>query len=221
MDGNDGLVSARHDGGQTPAVAVTDEAVAGIRLGKAVVLPTDTVYGLCVDAYREEPARRLVRLKQRPETMPIALLAADLDAVLDAVPELRGRAAVVARALLPGPYTLVLPNPARRFRWLAGTTPEAIGIRVPELPEPARAVLERVGVVAATSANLHGSSDPARVEDIPAEIRENVYAVVDAGPLPGTPSTVVDLTGSEPQVLREGAVAADEARARIARVAAE
>jgi L-threonylcarbamoyladenylate synthase len=202
-------------------VSLTDQAVAGIRAGKPVVLPTDTVYGLCADAYREAPVRRLQRLKQRPETMPIALLAADLDAVLEAIPELRGRAAVLARALLPGPYTLVLPNPARRFRWLAGTTPEAIGIRVPDLPEPARAVLERVGVVAATSANLHGAADPARVEEIPAEIRAAVHAVVDVGPLPGTPSTVVDLTGSEPQVLREGAVAADEARARIARVAAE
>jgi L-threonylcarbamoyladenylate synthase len=200
---------------------VSDEAVVALRAGKLVILPTDTVYGLCADAYREEPVRRLLRLKQRPETMPVALLAADLDAVLDAVPELRGRAAVVARALLPGPYTLVLPNPARRFRWLAGTTPEAIGVRVPDLPEQARAVLERVGLVAATSANLHGGRDPARVEEIPDEIRSAVHAVVDVGPLPGTPSTVVDLTGSEPQVLREGAVAADEARARIARVAAE
>lgn len=200
---------------------MSEEAVAALRAGKPVILPTDTVYGLCADAYREEPVRGLLRLKQRPETMPIALLAADLDAVLDAVPELRGRAAVVARALLPGPYTLVLPNPARRFRWLAGTTPEAIGVRVPDLPEQARAVLERVGLVAATSANLHGGSDPASVEEIPDEIRSAVHAVVDVGPLPGTPSTVVDLTGSEPQVLREGAVAADEARARIARVAAE
>jgi L-threonylcarbamoyladenylate synthase len=202
-------------------VAVTDEAVAGIRAGKAVVLPTDTVYGLCADAHREEPVRGLYRLKQRPETMPTALLAADVDAILDAIPELRGRAAVMARALLPGPYTLVLPNPARRFRWLAGTTPEAIGIRVPDLPAPARAVLEHVGIVAATSANLHGGPEPARVDDIPNEIREAVGAVIDVGPLAGTPSTVVDLTGSEPQVLREGAVAADEARARIARVAAE
>jgi L-threonylcarbamoyladenylate synthase len=200
---------------------VSDEAVAALRAGKPVILPTDTVYGLCVDAYREEPVRRLYRLKQRPETMPTALLAAELEAILDAVPELLGRAAVLARALLPGPYTLVVPNPGRRFRWVTGTTPDAIGIRVQELPSAARAVLERVGVVAATSANLHGGRDPARVEEIPDEIRSVVHAVVDVGPLPGTPSTVIDLTGTEPQVLREGAVAADEARARIARVAAE
>jgi L-threonylcarbamoyladenylate synthase len=194
---------------------VSDEAVAAIRAGEAVVLPTDTVYGLCVDAYHETPARRLYRLKRRPEAMPVALLAAELDVILDAVPELRGRAAVLARALLPGPYTLVLPNPARRFRWLCGPNPGAIGIRVPDLPAETRAVLDRVGAVAATSANLHGQPDPARLEDVSEEVRQGVAAVVDAGALPGTPSTVVDLTGPEPKVLREGAVPADELLAKI------
>ena len=200
---------------------MTDEVVAAVKAGKPVILPTDTVYGLCADAYREGPVRRLYTLKRRPETMPTAMLAADLEAILDAVPELRGRAAVMARALLPGPFTLVLPNPGRRFRWLGGARPDTIGVRVPELPGECRAVLERVGVMAATSANIHGAADPARVEDVPEEIRNAVAAILDTGTLPGTPSTVVDLTGREPQVLREGAVAADEARARIARVAAE
>jgi L-threonylcarbamoyladenylate synthase len=200
---------------------VIDEVVAAVKAGKPVILPTDTVYGLCADAYREGPVRRLYTLKQRPETMPTAMLAADLEAILDAIPELRGRAAVMARALLPGPYTLVLPNPGRRFRWLGGARPDTVGVRVPDLPEECRAVLERVGVVAATSANVHGAPDPARIEDVPDEIRNFVAAILDTGTLPGTPSTVIDLTGREPQVLREGAVAADEARARIARVAAE
>lgn len=198
-----------------------EEVVAAVKAGQPVILPTDTVYGLCADAYREGPVRRLYTLKQRPETMPTAMLAADLEAILDAIPELRGRAAVMARALLPGPYTLVLPNPGRRFRWLGGARPDTIGVRVPDLPEECRAVLERVGVVAATSANVHGAPDPARIEDVPDEIRNFVAAILDTGTLPGTPSTVIDLTGREPQVLREGAVAADEARARIARVAAE
>jgi L-threonylcarbamoyladenylate synthase len=189
----------------------SDEAVAAIRAGQLVVLPTDTVYGLCCDGYREPPFRRLLKLKARPETMPVALLAADLDVILDAVPEARGRAAVVARALLPGPYTLVLPNPARRFRWLCGTTSEAIGLRVPALPPQAEAVVERVGLLAATSANLHGGPDPARLEDVPPEILDGCGAVVDMGNLPGAPSTVVDLTGPEPIVLREGAVSAAEA----------
>jgi L-threonylcarbamoyladenylate synthase len=194
---------------------VSEEAVAAIRAGEAVVLPTDTVYGLCVDAYRQVPARRLYRLKRRPEGMPVALLAAELDLILDAVPELRGRAAVIARALLPGPYTLVFANPARRFRWLCGSNPEAIGIRVPELPPAARAVLDRVRVVAATSANVHGERDPARVADISEDVRAGVAAVVDAGELPGTPSTVVDLTSPEAKILREGAVPGEEALKKI------
>jgi L-threonylcarbamoyladenylate synthase len=195
---------------------VIDAAVAALRAGKPVLLPTDTVYGLCADGYREAPVRRLTRLKGRPEGMPIALLAADVDAILDAVPELRGRAAVVARALLPGPYTLVLPNPGHRFRWLTGSRPDTIGVRVPDLPAPARAVVERAGAVAATSANAHARPDPCRLADVPDEIRSAVAATVDGGELPGTPSTVVDLTSGEPAILREGAVPAGEALAAIA-----
>ena len=197
---------------------MSDAAVTAIRAGQAVILPTDTVYGLCADGYREAPALRLYKLKGRPESMPVALLAAEVDVILDAVPELRGRAGVLARALLPGPYTLVLPNPSRRFRWLCGTTPDRIGVRVPELPPAARAVLDRVGALAATSANLHGGPEPAGLEDVPPELREAAAAIVDAGKLPGTPSTVLDLTGAEPLVLREGSVPAGEAlrRARAA-----
>jgi L-threonylcarbamoyladenylate synthase len=195
---------------------VRGDAVAAIRAGKPVILPTDTVYGLCADGYREAPARRLARLKGRAESIPIALLAADLDAVLDAVPELRGRVAVAARALLPGPYTLVLPNPGRRFRWLTGDRPEAIGIRVPELPPEARAVVERIGVVAATSANLHGGRDPRTIGEVPGELRDAAGAVVDGGQLPGTPSTVIALTDATPVLLREGAVPGEEALARVA-----
>jgi tRNA threonylcarbamoyl adenosine modification protein (Sua5/YciO/YrdC/YwlC family) len=193
---------------------VSDAAVSAIRAGQLVLLPTDTVYGLCADAYRERPCLRLHAAKRRPEGMPVALLAADLDAILDAVPEARGRAAVVARALVPGPYTLVLPNPARRFRWLTGTRPETVGVRVPDLPPAALEVVRRVGAVAATSANLHGGPDPASLAEVPQEILAACGAVVDAGGLPGTPSTVLDLTGPEPAVLREGAVPAEEALAR-------
>jgi L-threonylcarbamoyladenylate synthase len=198
-----------------------EETVTALRAGLPVILPTDTVYGLCADAYREGPVRRLCRLKRRPDDMPLALLASDLEVILDAVPELRGRAAVLARRLLPGPFTLILPNPGRRFRWLSGADPESIGIRVPELPDESRAILERVGAVAATSANLHGARDPAHLGDVPEEISSAAGALVDVGELPGTPSTVVDLRGPQPRVLREGAVPTADALAAIARVASE
>ncbi len=189
-------------------------AVAAIGAGRPVLLPTDTVYGLCASPYRAEPVERLYRLKGRGPGQPTAILAADLDLLFECVPELRGRAGVVARALLPGPYTLILPNPARRFRWLAGGNPEAIGVRVPELPEPGARVLAQVGAVAATSANAPGGPDPRRLDDVPAEIRAGVGAEVDAGELPGTPSTVLDFTAAEPRVVREGAAPAGEAIAR-------
>jgi L-threonylcarbamoyladenylate synthase len=127
------------------------------------------------------------------------------------VPELRGRVGILVRALLPGPFTLVLPNPGERFRWLTGSTPDRIGVRVPELSGPGAEVLERVGAVVATSANLRGGPEPTRVEDVPVEIRAGAAAIVDGGALPGTPSTVLDLTGPEPTVIREGAVPAEQA----------
>lgn len=193
-----------------------EDAIAAIQAGRLAVIPTDTVYGLACTPYREEPVRALSELKRRSPAQPIALVAASLDLLLDCVPEFRGRAAEIARELLPGPYTLVLPNPAGRFPWLTGTRPDTIGVRVPELAGAGGDVLARVGVVAATSANRHGEPDPRRLADVPEEILSAVAAALDGGVLPGTPSTVLDLTSAEPRVLREGAVPAPEALARVA-----
>jgi L-threonylcarbamoyladenylate synthase len=184
---------------------VIDAAVAAIRAGEPVVLPTDTVYGLCAEP-TAEAATLVARLKGRDQRQPTALLAGSVEALVALLPELPEQ---ILRALLPGPYTLILPNRERRYPWLGGD--ETIGVRVPDLPAPGAEVLDAVGAVLATSANLHGGADPRRVEDVPPEIRAFCGAVVDAGELPGTPSTVLDLTGDEPRVLREGAVPAAEA----------
>lgn len=192
-----------------------EAAVEAIRAGGLAVLPTDTVYGLAATPYRKASVRELYRLKGRPSTQPTALVASGLDVLFECVPELRGRSGTIARALLPGSYTLVLPNPARRFGWLCGATPEAIGVRVPELAGPGWEVLERTGVLAATSANLAGGPEPRRLADVPEAIRA-ACALVDGGELPGTPSTVLDFTGAEPRVVREGAASAAEALARVA-----
>jgi L-threonylcarbamoyladenylate synthase len=189
-----------------------DAAIAALRAGLPVILPTDTVYGLCASAEGAEPTERLYALKGRDAGKPSALMTADVESLLACVPEL----GAVVRALLPGPFTLILPNPARRYGWLTGGTPEAIGVRVPVLPEASRRVLAPAGAVVSTSANLAGGPDPRSVGEIALELRERVAAIVDAGPLPGTPSTVLDLTGAEPRVLREGAVPAAEALARAA-----
>ena len=164
---------------------MTEGAVAALRAGRPVILPTDTVYGLCALPEHEDV---LYELKGRDRSKPVALLAADLDALVAAVP---GLDPSVLEKYLPGPYTLVFGD---------------VGVRVPNLPPGADAIVRAVGVVAATSANLSGGRpDPRRVEDIPEEIRAACGAIVDAGELPGVPSTVIDLTGGEPRVLRQGA----------------
>jgi L-threonylcarbamoyladenylate synthase len=190
---------------------VIDQAVDAIQRGKVIVFPADTVYGLGTSALHEDAVRNLYRLKRRLLTQPTALIAPDVDMLFELVPELRGRAGVIARALLPGPYTLVLPNPARRYRWLTGKNYDTIGVRVPELPEPSAELLGRVSVLAATSANRTGGPDPARLEDVPEEFREGAAAILDGGELPGLPSTVLDFTGAEPRLLREGAASGGEA----------
>jgi L-threonylcarbamoyladenylate synthase len=163
---------------------VSEEAVAALRAGRAVILPTDTVYGICALPEHEDV---LYELKGRDRSKPVALLAADVDALAAALPEVDQS---LLERYLPGPYTLVVG---------------AIGVRVPNLQPSAAEVVRSVGVVAATSANLSGGPDPRRIEDIPEEIRAASGAIVDAGELPGVPSTVIDVTSGEPRVLRQGA----------------
>jgi L-threonylcarbamoyladenylate synthase len=192
-----------------------EKAIAAIEAGDLVVIPTDTVYGLGCTPHRETSLAVLSKLKGRPPEQPIAVVAKNVDWLLEHVPELRGRSGAIARELLPGPYTLVVPNPARRFPWLTGSRPETIGVRVPDLAGHGRDVLDGVRAVAATSANRHGGKDPRRLDEVPREILAAVAAAVDGGELPGTPSTVLDVTGPEPRVLREGAVPAAVALERV------
>ncbi len=155
--------------------------------------------------------RRLRALKGTPEEQPISLLCADLDGLLEHVPALAGRPEL---ALLPGPFTLILPNPDRAYPWLTGSRPSTIGVRVPVLRGEALAAVAESGGVAATSANLHEGADPRRLDDVPDEIRAGA-ALLDGGELPGTPSTVIDFTGDEPRVLREGAAPSGDAIRRV------
>jgi L-threonylcarbamoyladenylate synthase len=187
------------------------DVVVALRDDRPVLLPVDTVYGLCALAASERAATNVYRLKGRSAEQPTAVLAASIEDIMRTIPELPE---ATLRRLLPGPYTLVVPNPAHRLPWLAGTNPDAIGVRVPELPEPTRAVVAAVGAVLATSANDPGGPNPATLDAVPVRIRQGCAAELDLGPLPGTPSTVLDLTGARPKVLREGAVpAADALRA--------
>src|SRR3954469_9133916 len=164
--------------------AVSDGAVAALRAGRAVILPTDTVYGLC--ALREHKDV-LYELKGRDPSKPVALLAADVDTLVAAVP---GLDPSVLEQYLPGPYTLIVGG---------------VGIRVPSLPPAAADVVRAVGVVAATSANLSGGPDPRRGEEIPEEIRGACGGGGDGGERPGPPPPVVALPGGEVRTPRGGA----------------
>ncbi len=192
-----------------------ERALAAVRAGQPVLLPTDTVYGLVTSSAREEFASRLYRLKGREQTQPTALLAGSVDDLFACVPELAELAAVIIRELLPGPYTLVLPNPARRYPWLTGARPDAIGVRVADLPAAAARVVAEVSSVVATSANEPGGPSPVTLDEVPERLRWGCAAEIDAGPLSGYPSTVIDFTSAEPRVVRDGRAPAAEAIARV------
>jgi L-threonylcarbamoyladenylate synthase len=198
-------------------VTAVESAIDALRAGGLAILPTDTVYGLVGHGDSAETARELYRVKGRPAGQPTALLFDSVETLADRLAGLPGDVAPVLRALLPGPVTLVLPNPGRHYGWLNAERPDTIGVRVPELAGPGRAVLDAVGVLVATSANLPGGPEPRRVEDVPPAIRAAVAAVIDDGELPGIASTVIDLTSAEPRILREGAVPSDEVLARVRR----
>jgi L-threonylcarbamoyladenylate synthase len=174
------------------------DAVAALRAGQPVLLPTDGVYGLCC-ALEEAATLRLYELKGRATTRPTAIIAANLDALVALIPELD------TSLVLPGPFTCVVPNPAHRFRWLAGDRPDGIGVRLPDLPPETQRVLAELGAVVATSANEPGESPATSLDEVAPRIRAACGAEIDGGRLSGTPSTVVDLTGPTPVVLRHGA----------------
>ena len=189
-----------------------DEVIAALGAGLPVLLPTDTVYGLAASPAQERYADALYALKGREQRQPVALVAATVEQLLEVVPELDR---TIVHALLPGAFTLVLPNPAHRYPWLTGERPDTIGVRVPAVGGDALRVLDAVGCVAATSANDPGGPDPVSLDDVPARIRAGCGAELDVGRLPGIASTVLDFTGPEPRVLREGAALSAEALARV------
>jgi L-threonylcarbamoyladenylate synthase len=201
-------------------VIEADEVVRSIRDGKLAVLPTDTVYGLVCTAAHREPAADLYRLKGRAAIQPTAVLFASIDVVPRYLPELDSRLLAIVQALLPGPYTLVVPNPANRFAWLTEGRPGSIGLRVPALTGVAASVVESLGAIVATSANLPGGRDPRTLAEVPPEILDGVAAAIDGGELPGAPSTVIDVTRPEPLVIRAGAGDPAAALARVVAVQA-
>jgi L-threonylcarbamoyladenylate synthase len=188
-------------------------------VGGVAVFPADTVYGLACDPDTDEAVRRLYALKGRRPDKPAAVMFFDRALALDGMPELPVRTRAALERLLPGGVTVLLPNPAHRFPLACGLDPDTLGLRVPALPGP----LAPLGTVRwpalQSSANQAGGADARRVSDVPEPIRAGADLVLDAGELPGTPSTVVDLrdyaVGGAWSVVREGAVGVDRLRATL------
>ena len=190
-----------------------------IATGGVAVFPADTVYGLACDPESREAVARLYALKGRPAGQPSAVMFFDAALAVDSLPELGGRTRALLERLLPGGVTLLLPNPRGRFGPACGDDPRTLGLRVP-------AATPLAGVttpVLQSSANLHGGPDARRVTDVPKAIREAADLVIDAGELPGTPSTVIDLRRFEAagawEIARLGAVASEVVAGAVAATA--
>ena len=181
-----------------------------ISVGGVALFPADTVYALGTDPDSREGVDRLYRLKGRVPDKPSAVMFFQVDAALAALPDLGPRTRAAVERLLPGGVTLLLPNPGRRYPLACGPEPERLGIRVPALEGKLAPLAAMPRPVLQSSANLSGGADSRRVDDVDERLRAGADLVLDVGELPGTPSTVVDLTGYERdgswQVVREGAV---------------
>lgn len=191
-------------GGDRPSNEVVDAVVDALRRGGVVAIPTDTVYGLAVDPAVPGATRRLFELKGRPDDQPVAVLVASSDQARLLANPVPAYASRLMATHWPGALTLVLPR--RRGVGLdLGPPPTTVGVRCPD-DALVRAVADRLGPLATTSANRHRQPTPASAADVAALFGERVALVVDGGERPGRASTVVDCTGPEPVVLRDGEV---------------
>lgn len=194
-------------------VALT-HAVDVLNHGGLVVFPTDTVYGLAALPYREEFVERLYVVKGRNSSRAIAVLigaARDLERLSVSPGEMARR---LAARFWPGPLTLIVP---RHPDLSAALSPQpTIGVRMPDHPV-ALALLRMAGPLAVTSANLSGQENATTAQEALAQLKGRVHLVVDGGRTPGgVPSTVVDCTGKEPAIVRQGPITMEAIRAALA-----
>jgi L-threonylcarbamoyladenylate synthase len=182
-----------------------DAAALAIQRGRLVVLPTDTVYGLAADAFDPDAVARLLEAKGRGREMPPPVLvstATTLDALATRVPDYARK---LTEAFWPGPLTLVCHDQPS-LRWDLGETHGTVAVRMPD-HDLTREILDRTGPLAVSSANLTG--EPAATDAAAAVkmLGDKVAVVVDGGATAGaTPSTIVDVTGDRPRLLRPGMI---------------
>ena len=182
-----------------------EAAQQAIESGKLVVLPTDTVYGLAADAFSAAAVKRLLDAKGRTRQMPPPVLVGaptTLDALATEIPTyLRN----MVSALWPGPLTVVCKQQPS-LNWDLGETRNTVAIRMPNDPR-ALALLKQTGPLAVSSANTTGEPAAQNVDDAMSMLGESVAVYLDGGPTAsGVPSTILDVTGTTPRILRNGAI---------------
>src|SRR4051794_32278369 len=196
-DSRPGRARAR-DGGHGALTAEDVEAFGRcISVGGVALFPADTVYGLATEPDMREGVERLYRIKGRRPDRPAAVMFFDRDLALAALPELGPRTRDALERLLPGAVTAILPNPAHRYPLACGPVPDRLGLRVPGLTGALEPLAAMRWPVLKSSANPSGGADARRLADVDERIRARVDLQLDAGELPGTPSTVVDLATYE------------------------
>jgi L-threonylcarbamoyladenylate synthase len=187
-----------------------------IAMGGVALFPADTVYGVATDPDSREGIDRLYRLKGRRPDRPAAVMFFDTELALDALPELPPQTRTAAERLLPGGVTLLFPNQAHRYPLACKPNKDVLGLRVPKLNKTLAPLQQMRRPVLQSSANRSGEPDARRVEDVDHRIRAGVDLILDGGELPGTPSTVIDLTAYHNngrfEIVREGALAPERVR---------
>ena len=204
--------SGGHRAGGVHALSVADATRLQecVLAGGVAVFPSDTVYGVCCDPDDRDAVARLYELKGRPAAHAAAVMFFSARRAMEELTDLAEAERAALRALLPGPVTLLLANPARRFAPACGADPATLGLRVPLLGENLAALASVTVPVMQSSANLSGRPEARTLAAVPRRLRAGADLVLDGGKLPGTPSTVVDLrryaAGRGWSVLREGAL---------------
>ena len=193
-------------------------AVDALRAGDLVAFPTETVYGLGADAANAQAVRRLFAVKGRPADHPVIVHVARAGQLDDLARDVPDAARLLADGFWPGPLTIVLRRNMERVTPDVTGGRDTVGLRVPDHPIALELLEAFGGGVAAPSANRFGRVSPTTAAHVRADLGDDVRVVLDGGPCRvGVESTIVDVTGAEPAILRVGGVSRAEVEATLGR----
>jgi L-threonylcarbamoyladenylate synthase len=178
-----------------------NDACIAIKKGDVIVYPTDTLYGLGADIFNSKAIDRIFTLKHRPHDLPLPVMVNCLEKVSE-IAYLSRKAKKVMSQFLPGPLTVLLDK--KRIVPDA-VAPDKVAVRIPKNPLALR-LAERLGPLTATSANIHGGQDPFTVDIARKQLGDYPAVYLDGGPLPGIPSTIIDIDKEKIIIVREGAI---------------